>query len=429
VNRFRTPVTHGGRRAPVRLAWLVAAGLLAAGCAPPPPSPAQATLTNAEIAVLTNSGLAGQAAAQVNNAYEGLVKQCMEAKGLVYYPLIQAVNSISPHPPLAGIPQAYVGLAAREANGYGFYSPAAQPAGTGQSGGTDPEDRYIAALPAVVQQRYVQALQGPDTLRVTVTYPGGTGSSITAGGCRGAAERRVYGSVANYLQATTGASLQGIHLSHTVTADPTFLAVVARWSSCMTKHGYHYRSPADLWNSLSAHTASNPTPAARDLEIRVSVADYNCSAATKLVPTVQALQDEHIRHLDKPFAANLALITRIEGSALKEARTILAATLSAQAVSAWWCPAAVITTDCHGARDWHCDKRLAQGPGHRADSPCAMRSAITIVVRLVFAAGMAGITDASATQSRSIPWTAPRALTTAPSPGRGPIAQVPTGWW
>lgn len=58
-----------------------------------------------------------------------------------------------------------------------------------------------------------------------------------------------------------------------------------------------------------------------------------------------------------------------------------------------------------------------------------MRSAITILVRLVFAAEMAGITDASATQSRSIPWTAPRAPTTAPSPGRGPIGQVPTGWW
>jgi hypothetical protein len=330
VNRFCAVVTHGGLRRPVRLAWLAAAGLLAAGCATTTPAPAQAKLTNAEIAVLTGSGLTGQAAAQVNNAYEGLVKSCMESKGYVYYPFIQASNSVSAHPQLAGIPQADIGLAARKANGYGFYSSAAQAAGPDQSGGTDPEDRYVASLPATVQQKYLQALQGPDTLRVTVTYPGGTTSSIPAGGCRGTAERRIYGSVANYLQATTGASLQTRQLFHTVTADPAFLAVVARWSSCMTRHGYHYQSPEDLWNSLAAHAGNSPPPAARDLEIKVSVTDYNCSATTKLAATVRTLQDEHIRYLDKSFAANLALITRIEGSALKVARTILAKILSAQ---------------------------------------------------------------------------------------------------
>jgi hypothetical protein len=59
----------------------------------------------------------------------------------------------------------------------------------------------------------------------------------------------------------------------------------------------------------------------------------------------------------------------------------------------------------------------------------AIFSAITIVVRLVFAAGMAGITDASATHSPSAPCTAPRVPTTAPWSGSGPMAQVPTGWW
>ena len=328
MNRFCAAVTHGGLRRPVRLAWLAAAGLLAAGCATTPPSPAQAKLTNAEITVLTSSGLTGQDAAQVNNAYEGLVKRCMESKRFVYYPLIQAANSMSPHLQLAGIPQADVGLAAREANGYGFYSSAAQPASFGQSGETDPEDRYIASLPITLQQKYLQALQGPDTFRVTVTYPGGTGSSIPAGGCQGAAERRIYGSVANYLQATTGASLQTIQLFHTVTADPAFLAVVARWSSCMTRHGYHYRSPEDLWNTLAAHIANSLTPGgARPRRSRCQL-PTTTAPPTKLVATVRILQDEHIRSLDKSSAANLALITHIEGSALKAARTILARTLS-----------------------------------------------------------------------------------------------------
>ena len=59
----------------------------------------------------------------------------------------------------------------------------------------------------------------------------------------------------------------------------------------------------------------------------------------------------------------------------------------------------------------------------------AIRSATTIVGRLVLAEGIVGITEASATNSPSMPWTAPRASTTAPVDGSGPMAQVPTGWW
>jgi hypothetical protein len=321
-------VIRGGIRGRIRLtAWLVSAGLLAAGCASAAPSSAQVKLTNAEIAVLTNSGLTGRAAAQVNNAYEKLVQRCMESKRFVYYPLIQTVPDMtSPHPQLAGVPQAYIGLAAREAGGYGFYSRAGQPAarhaGPDQAGGTDPEDRYVLSLPAADQQNYLLALQGPDNLRATVMFPGGTTSSITAGGCRGAAERRIYGSVVNYLQATTGASLQTYRLFHVVTADPAFAAVVTRWSSCMARRGYYYGSPGDLWNSLAAHIQNSPTLAARDLEVRVSVADYDCSVAVKLVTTVRAVEDEHAMYLSKTLAANLALITHINSSALNVAKTL-----------------------------------------------------------------------------------------------------------
>ena len=58
----------------------------------------------------------------------------------------------------------------------------------------------------------------------------------------------------------------------------------------------------------------------------------------------------------------------------------------------------------------------------------AIRSAIMMVGRWVLADGMSGITDASATDRRSIPWTAPAASTTEPQSGAGPMAHVPTGW-
>ncbi len=58
----------------------------------------------------------------------------------------------------------------------------------------------------------------------------------------------------------------------------------------------------------------------------------------------------------------------------------------------------------------------------------AIRSAIMTVGMWVLADGMSGITDASATDRPSIPWTAPAASTTEPEPGDGPMAHVPTGW-
>src|SRR5881396_3323042 len=58
----------------------------------------------------------------------------------------------------------------------------------------------------------------------------------------------------------------------------------------------------------------------------------------------------------------------------------------------------------------------------------AIRSAIMIVGMWVLADGMSGITDASATDRPSIPWTAPAASTTEPHSGAGPMAHVPTGW-
>ena len=64
-------------------------------------------------------------------------------------------------------------------------------------------------------------------------------------------------------------------------------------------------------------------------------------------------------------------------------------------------------------------------PGHGVDSPCAMRSAVTIVIRLVFAGGGRHHRCVRHHPQSVDPWTAPRAPATAPSSGRGPIAQVP----
>jgi hypothetical protein len=309
-----------------------AGGLLASGAVPfglgsGSIAPTQATvrLSNAEVAVLTNSGDTPQAVAEASNAFQVVVKRCMAAKGLKFYPYFQApvmpVFSghrifIHGYPGLAGVPQAPIGLAAREAHGYGFYDEAVgiiKP----PPGGPPKEERYARSA----GRKYVLALDGPETDRVSVKW---LDMTTGAGGCFGVAARRVYGSIPDYALTGAGSSvLTGEWLS-AVTADPAFATVVARWSACMAGRGFSYNSPEDLWNSLASQIdkTHHPRPALRGLEIRTAVADYGCAQAVRLLPTVMALQAHHARFYSKALAPHLAQLVRVDARALRVARAL-----------------------------------------------------------------------------------------------------------
>jgi hypothetical protein len=286
-------------------------------------APAAGKLTSAELSVLSNGGLTGAAAAEVNNAVELLTQRCMQAKGLVYYPnTITAEEMTSPGPAIAGVPQAYVSLAAREADGYGMCTRALRLLDTPGGEQEGKEDQYVASLPERARDAYMIALQGQESSRVTLTLPGGATSTAPAGGCRGIAEERIYGSVANYVLALTGASILNIMLLNSVTSDPAFETVIANWSACMKKCGYNYASPRKLWNTMAGQVAAAPTPALQALEIETAVADYQCGAAVNLLPTVRALQEQHAGQLSGELLSSLILITQIEATALRNARSL-----------------------------------------------------------------------------------------------------------
>ena len=305
---------------------LVASGALPFGVGSGTVSPTQATvrLSNAEVGVLTNAGGTPRAVAAANNAVQVVVKRCMAAKGLKFYPNFQAPvvpvfsgHRISYHgyPGLAGVPQAPIGLAAREAHGYGFYDQAVgiiKP----PDGGKSKEERYADSA----GKKYVLALDGPESDRVSVKW---LDMSTSAGGCMGMAERRVYGSISDYVLATTGSSvLTGEWLS-AITADPAFAMVVGRWSACMAGRGFTYSSPEDLWNSLASQIDTHhPRLALRRLEIRTAVADYRCAQSVRLLPRIMALQDHHARYYSKALAPHLARLVRVDARALRVARAL-----------------------------------------------------------------------------------------------------------
>jgi AcrR family transcriptional regulator len=88
-------------------------------------------------------------------------------------------------------------------------------------------------------------------------------------------------------------------------------------------------------------------------------------------------------------------------------------------------PAGTVSPSGHGPR------RTRPVPGEPQPPAIAGArcSASIRVGRCVLALGMAGMIEASATHSPDTPYTAPRASTTAPCSGSGPMAQVPQAWW
>ena len=318
LRRLGAPAASLG--AIVLVAGLVASGAVPLGVGSNAGIASQATvrMTDAEVAVLTNSGRNPRALAQINNAVEVLVQRCMKSRGFKYYPVFMSAADEGGYPGLAGVPQAPIGLAGREANGYGFSRP--MRAKERPYGGQAPSRNEKYAKTA--GQKYFLALEGSAKDRVSFTFPGGETGSVSGGGCAGVAKRRIYGSVLNYVLATNGSSDLTAYLLDAVTADPAFSAVVGRWSSCMAGRGFDYSTPESLWNTLAERIDRNHAPAMRNLEIRTSVADYRCAGSVALIPTVRALQAHHARYYSMALAGYLAKLTRIEARALKVAKAL-----------------------------------------------------------------------------------------------------------
>ncbi len=297
---------------------------MAAGYTSSPPSAdsSKVRLTGAEIAVLTNAGATTFTTAQVSNAFDALVQRCMESRGFVYYGTQQTAAAFA-NANLPGVPQAFISLASRQANGYGFYDQAVQSSSEpgSQSPGVNAEEKYVDSLHGARYANYITALSGHGQ-RLSVDLPGGGTVSVPSGGCRATAERRLYGSTAGYVQVTTGLSLLFDQLYNSVTSEPAFTAVTGKWSKCMAGNDFRYETPVDLWNTLDARIDRHPTPALQKIEIKISVADYHCAQMVGLVATVQRLQNMDVKYMSRALAGDLAQVTQIDARALKIAKSL-----------------------------------------------------------------------------------------------------------
>ena len=143
------------------------------------------------------------------------------------------------------------------------------------------------------------------------------GTKVPAGGCNGWAARALK---------KAGLSIGQTRLTEIVgnirntsffeaRASATVKKVFARWSACMTRHGYHYSTPFD---HPPDSASSGPT---RQAAIETAVTDIGCKQATNLLAIAYGVQAKDQRALIDRYEQTLGqLHTQIE----KEGRALVA---------------------------------------------------------------------------------------------------------
>jgi hypothetical protein len=186
--------------------------------------------------------------------------------------------------------------------------------------GTDPNQRYVAALPPARQAAYSLALngRGPSDPSVLVKLPTGATMGESTRGCIAKGGERVYGDLAAWFAARAVTDALRPMWEAEVRGSATYSVAVTRWATCMRGRGYQYPSP-----DQAAETFLGPRGGAHQTEIRTAVAEVNCARGTGLIDLVRRLDDSRARAYRTRYAARFHTRHRLETAALPRARAIV----------------------------------------------------------------------------------------------------------
>jgi hypothetical protein len=273
-----------------RSAWLVSAGLavvLAAGCGGGSGNTStKSASTNSNEAVEAAVGLDPIDMQRRQLQVEGLIADCMKAKGFDYVPLDPTASALpGASPGQVVIVQGLSEDEFRNLYGYGRTTLYDAKAGTAKGLIDNPNSKIRDALTPADQAAYDRALTGGSSAG-TFAFAVDEGDFSTLGGCNKEAADKVFGS-SNALEEVQTALDE---IDTRVAADKRFLEAVRAWSGCMKDAGHQYDDPDQLEESLvrrlnvivgppSARKATFDTAALvslQGLELQVAKVDHEC---------------------------------------------------------------------------------------------------------------------------------------------------------
>jgi hypothetical protein len=292
-----TPLQVGCALARAGGAVLVAVAVAVSGCAPENPGQPP-SLGSAALDLVTRAGTFPDRYALLDHAEQEATSRCMAARSFRYAVAATPGNVPSEQ-------DAAIDLNDRRQHGYRL---------------ADTLDATPRAASPILPPGYHQALLGTDADLRQITLPGGGRVVASSAGCEAQSRERLYGSLASWAEVNYLPQRLSLKLAAKARTDPTFTAALKRWQDCMSARGYRYTSPDDAVQQLTAgYRTSGVTPAARQHEIAVAVADAGCEQRLHLPDIALDLRRRYARALPVTDRERLEAVTTLWSAAVARA--------------------------------------------------------------------------------------------------------------
>ncbi len=296
--------------------------------------------SDASAALLSESILGGTVQAEQDQWYLGrvqseLVRRCMASHGFRYYepdfgPLpatdTATADQISPHPADGyGLFAQAETNATNNALGTSVQLPASASAGVFGGPPSDEQDRYVLSLPAAQQKAYSRAFEGSPSDHGSVTLPGVAQIGFATGGCLGAAEKQIYGSLSEQAELQMEPQILHNQISQQVQGNHAYVVAGQQWQVCMRQAGFSYTSPGQAIGKLQQeYAAHGPQPSIHQQEIRIADADAKCDATSRLRAITAQVQDKYLHRMSATVQGEILTLEQFETQAVARAKALLA---------------------------------------------------------------------------------------------------------
>ncbi|GHC45657.1 hypothetical protein [Streptomyces cinnamoneus] len=183
----------------------------------------------------------------------------------------------------------------------------------------DPNGAYFRSLSAPRRAQALLAANEPGPRGVSATLPTGGAVQRSDHGCVSDGQRRLYGDLQAWFQASTTVHALDAMRRARVVADHRYARDLAVWAQCMRSAGHPYASPGQA--RAAALSGTDPLPRAR--ETALALAEVRCAVRSGLAGTARELDARHGAALCRQYRSTIAEKARLQTEALPRARAVV----------------------------------------------------------------------------------------------------------
>ncbi|MEV0912675.1 hypothetical protein [Streptomyces hokutonensis] len=184
----------------------------------------------------------------------------------------------------------------------------------------DPNQRYFWSLSSGRRAAATRAMNGPPFKGMSIRLPNGILVGHSKEGCDTESDAKLYGNAYAWFRASRVTdSLAGLRIGQ-VTSDPRYGAAVQKWSHCMLRGGYQFRTPTQ--SRMAANETKSPLP--RDREIAAAIAEATCATQSQLSSVTKQLDTKYRSKQQRQYTWETSARERLAHEALPRARAVIA---------------------------------------------------------------------------------------------------------